>query len=131
MRILVTGRTGVVGESTVTALVERGHEVRLFSRHADKDVEQWPDSVEAVSGDIGNAAQVKGAAKGCDAVVHVVGIVAETPPDVTFERINVQGTTHIVREAERAGVKRFIYISSLGADRGESDYHRSKKRAED
>lgn len=131
MRILVTGGTGVVGESAVTALVERGHEVRLFSRHADKDVEQFTDAVEAMPGDIGNAAQVKGAAKGCDAVVHVVGIVAETPPDVTFERINVQGTANIVREAERSGVKRFIYISSLGAERGESDYHKSKKRAED
>ncbi len=131
MRILVTGGTGVVGESAVTALMKRGHEVRLFSRNADKDVEQWPDSVEAAPGDIGNAEQVKGAAEECDAVVHVVGIVAETPPEVTFERINVQGTAHIVREAERAGVKRFIYISSLGADRGESDYHQSKKRAED
>ena len=131
MRILVTGGTGVVGEAAVEALVERGHEVRLFSRNAEKDVEQWPDVVEAMPGDVGNAAQVKNAAEGCDAVVHVVGIVAETPPDVTFERINVQGTANVVREAERANVKRFVYISSLGADRGQSDYHRSKKRAED
>ena len=131
MRILVTGGTGVVGEAAVEALVERGHEVRLFSRNAEKDVEQWPDVVEAMPGDVGNAAQVKNAAEGCDAVVHVVGIVAETPPEVTFDRINVQGTVNIVREAQRARVKRFVYISSLGADRGESDYHQSKKRAED
>ena len=131
MRILVTGGTGVVGEAAVEALVEHGHEVRLFSRNAEKDVEQWPDVVEAMPGDVGNAAQVKNAAEECDAVVHVVGIVAETPPEVTFDRINVQGTINVVREAQRAKVKRFIYISSLGADRGESDYHRSKKRAED
>ena len=131
MRILVTGGTGVVGEAAVEALVKRGHEVRLFSRNAEKDVEQWPDEVEAMPGDVGNAAQLKNAAEGCDAVVHVVGIVAESPPEVTFERINVQGTANVVREAERAKVKRFIYISSLGADRGESDYHQSKKRAED
>jgi NADH dehydrogenase len=131
MRILVTGGTGVVGEAAVEALVKRGHDVRLFSRNAEKDVEQWPDSVEALPGDVGDAAQVKGAADGCDVVVHVVGIVAETPPAMTFERINVQGTAHVVREAERAKAKRFVYISSLGAERGESDYHRSKKRAED
>ena len=131
MRILVTGGTGVVGEAAVEALVERGHEVRLFSRNAEKDVEQWPDVVEAMPGDVGNAAHLKNAAEGCDAVVHVVGVVAETPPEATFDRINVQGTANVVREAERAKVKRFIYISSLGADRGESDYHRSKKRAED
>ncbi len=131
MKILVTGGTGVVGESTVAALVERGHQVRLFSRNAEKDVEQWPESVEAAAGDVGNAVEVAGAANGCDAVVHVVGIVAEAPPEATFERINVQGTANIVREAERAGVKRFVFISSRGAERGESDYHRSKKRAED
>ncbi len=131
MRILVTGGTGVVGESTVAALTERGHEVRLFSRNAEKDVEQFAGKVEAFPGDVSDASQVMGAADGCDAVVHVVGIVDESPPEVTFERVNVQGTLHMVREAERATVRRFVYVSSLGAERGESDYHRSKKRAED
>jgi uncharacterized protein YbjT (DUF2867 family) len=131
MRVLVTGGTGVVGEATVQALLEDGHEVRLFSRHAEKDVEQFPGKVEAFPGDIADVAQVQGAAERCDAVVHIVGIVAESPPELTFERVNVQGTINIVREAERAKVHRFVYISSLGAHRGESDYHRSKKRAED
>ena len=131
MRVLVTGGTGVVGEAAVAALLEKGHEVRLFSRNAEKDVEQFPDAVEAFAGDIAEVAQVKGAADDCDAVVHIVGIVAESPPELTFDRVNVQGTVNIVRESERARVKRFIYISSLGAHRGESDYHQSKKRAED
>jgi NADH dehydrogenase len=131
MRVLVTGGTGVVGEAAVEALLERGHEVRLFSRNAEKDVEQFPGDVEATGGDIADAAQVKGAADDCDAVVHIVGIVAESPPALTFDRVNVQGTVNIVREAERARVGRFIYISSLGAHRGESDYHKSKIRAED
>jgi NADH dehydrogenase len=68
---------------------------------------------------------------GCDAMVHVAGIVAEEPPDITFERVNVAGTQNLLREAERAGVGRFLYVSSLGADRGTSDYHRSKRAAED
>ena len=131
MRVLVTGGTGVVGEAAVTALLERGHEVRLFSRNAEKDVEQFPGAVEAFAGNIADGAKVKGAAEDCDAVVHIVGIVAESPPELTFDRVNVQGTVNIVREAERAGAKRFVYISSLGAHVGESDYHKSKKRAED
>jgi NADH dehydrogenase len=131
MRVLVTGGTGVVGEAAVSALLAAGHEVRLFSRNAEKDVEQFPEGAEARSGNIADVAQVKGAADDCEAVVHIVGIVKETPPDLTFERVNVQGTINIVREAEQAGVHRFVYISSLGAHRGESDYHRSKKRAED
>jgi NADH dehydrogenase len=49
---------------------------------------------------------------------------------VTFTGVNVDGTRNIIREAERAGVGRFIYVSSLGAERGASDYHRSKREAE-
>jgi NADH dehydrogenase len=131
MRVLVTGGTGVVGEMTVTELLARGHEVRLFSRRAERDAAQWLDGVDARPGDIGNAGDVKGAATGCHAVAHVAGIVAESLPDETFERVNVRGTMHILREAERASISRFVYVSSLGAERGESDYHRSKRAAED
>ena len=47
MRVLVTGGTGVVGTSTVTALVAAGHTVRLLSRHAARDSRQWPTGVES------------------------------------------------------------------------------------
>ena len=131
MKVLVTGGTGVVGQAAVTALVERGHEVRLFSRNAVKDAEAWPRGVEAYPGSVGDADDVAGSAEGCDAILHVAGIVKETPPEVTFENTNVEGTRHVVREATRAKVGRLIYVSSLGADRGESDYHQSKRRAEE
>jgi hypothetical protein len=44
--------------------------------------------------------------------------------------VNVEGTRRLAREARRAGVRRFVYVSSLGADRGDSAYHRSKHEAE-
>jgi NADH dehydrogenase len=44
--------------------------------------------------------------------------------------VNVEGTANIVAEAERAGVGRFVFVSSLGAQEGESEYHRSKREAE-
>lgn len=130
MKILVTGGTGVVGTATVDALVERGHVVRLLSRHADDDVAQWPRGVEPWRGSVADATAVRGSAADCDAVLHMAGVVAEEPPDVTFENTNVQGTHNMLREAERAGVGKFLYVSSLGADRGESAYHRSKRKAE-
>ena len=130
MRILVTGGTGVVGTGTVTELLRRGHAVVLVSRHADDDARQWPAGVVARSSDVTDGARLRGTAEGCDAVLHMAGIVAEGPPDVTFATINVEGTKHILAEAERAGVKRFVFVSSLGAPRGESGYHRSKREAE-
>jgi NADH dehydrogenase len=102
-----------------------------MSRHADDDTKEWKHRVEAFTGDVSNEVEVRGAADGCEAVIHLTAIVAESPPDVTFEKINVEGTRHMVREAERAGVRRFVYVSSLGADRGESPYHRSKLRGEE
>src|SRR5690606_1160187 len=90
----------------------------------------WPRGVEPFPASVGDEASLRGAADGCDAVLHVAGIVAEKPPEVTFQRVNVDGTRHLLAEAERAGVRRFVYVSSLGADTGESEYHRSKRAAE-
>ncbi|HEX6309405.1 MAG TPA: NAD-dependent epimerase/dehydratase family protein [Longimicrobiales bacterium] len=131
MKALVTGGTGVVGTAAITELLRRGHQVRILSRGAADAPAEWDRPVEAFPADIGDAARVRGAAEGCGAVIHISGIVEETPPELTFERINVQGTQHIVDEAMRAHARRLIFVSSLGADRGESAYHRSKVRAEE
>ena len=130
MKVLVTGGTGVVGSGAVSELVRRGHAVRLLSRNAREDVAQWGERVEPWPASVSEPERLKGSADGCDVVLHVAGIVAESPPEVTFQSVNVDGTRNMLREAERAGVGRFIYVSSLGADTGKSDYHRSKLAGE-
>lgn len=130
MQILVTGGSGVVGVGTVTELLRRGHTVRLLARHAQEDARQWPDGVTPVVGDVSDPSSIRGAADGCDAVLHVAGIVEEDPPKTTFRRVNIEGTANICIEAERAGARRFVFVSSLGAPEGASDYHRSKREAE-
>ncbi|MDQ6830199.1 MAG: NAD-dependent epimerase/dehydratase family protein [Gemmatimonadota bacterium] len=130
MYVLVTGGTGVVGTATTRALLERGHRVRLFSRHATDDGELWAEGVDACDGSVDDPASLRAALAGCDAVVHLAGTIAERPPEITYELVNVQGTSNVITEAERAGVTRFLYISSLGAEHGASAYHHSKRRAE-
>ncbi len=130
MKVLVTGGTGIVGEAAIAALLQHGHEVRILSRFGDRGVMRWPRGVEARAGDVASAAAVNGSARGCDAIVHIAGIEEEAPPDNTFEKINVLGTRHVVAEADRAAVRRLVYVSSLGADTGQSEYHKSKRRAE-
>jgi NADH dehydrogenase len=129
MRILVTGGTGVVGAGTVTELLRRGHTVVLLSRHAADDARQWPAGVVARVGDVADAASVRGAADGCDVVLHMVGVVDESD-GATFADVNVGGTANMLAEAERAGAGRFVFVSSLGAPRGASAYHASKREAE-
>ncbi len=128
MKILITGGTGLVGQTAAQVLRERGHSLRILSRRADEHepepgLEYWPASVT-------DAAALHGAAANCDVVLHVAGIVSETPPDLTFETVNVQGTRNIVRAAQEGGVRRLVYISSFGADTGSSNYHKSKLEGE-
>jgi uncharacterized protein YbjT (DUF2867 family) len=130
MRILVTGGTGVIGAGVIPELLQGGHHVRLLSRGAPRDARQFPGPVEPFAADVAEPSTLAGAADGCEVVIHISGIVDETPPDKTFERVNVQGTRHMLEEAERAGVRRFIFMSSLGAGTGRSDYHQSKLRGE-
>jgi len=111
MNVLVSGGTGAIGPTVVSALIARGHTVRLFSRHAEHDSRAWPRNVNPLEGNVTDPSSLDGAADGCDAVVHLVGIIEEAPPDATFQRVNVEGTRNIVREAERAGVPRFVYVS--------------------
>jgi NADH dehydrogenase len=128
MRILITGGTGLIGSAASDALRGRGHTLRILSRRAAEQepaagIEYWPASVT-------DADALHGAAADCDVVLHVAGIVAETAPDLTFQKVNVEGTRNIAREAARSGAQRFVYVSSFGADRGTSDYHQSKRAAE-
>ena len=46
MKVLVTGGSGVLGESVVRELHRAGHTVRMLSRHAGRDQKWWPDGVE-------------------------------------------------------------------------------------
>jgi NADH dehydrogenase len=130
MRILVTGGSGVIGQGLLPELLRRGHAVRLLTRGAEDAVEEWPREVEPFAGDVSDPESVRGSVDGCDAVVHITGIVDEDPPAVTFQSVNVGGTANVLAEAARSGAPRFVFISSLGADRGTSDYHRSKREAE-
>lgn len=130
MKVLVTGGTGVVGQAAVTEILAGGHTVRLLCRNAAEDARQWPEGVESWPASISEHNELRGCAEGCDLVVHAAGIVEETG-SLTFESVNVEGTRAIVREAERCKVGRFIYLSSLGAETGDSPYHRSKRRAEE
>ena len=64
MKVLVTGGTGVVGESAVRALHRRGHTVRVLSRHAGRDQKWWPTGVDGWAGDVSDERSVRGSADG-------------------------------------------------------------------
>ncbi len=125
--ILVTGGTGFVGPKVVHALRAEGRDVRAVVRDASRTdtLRNW--GCELVEGDVTDAASLKRAAAGCDAVVHLVAIITGSASD--FERVMVRGTENLVGAAQEAGVRRFVLMSALGVSeqtRSLTPYYASK-----
>lgn len=116
--VLVTGATGFVGRALCTHLAALGYSVRAAVRHAGV-TQGMPVDEQLV---IGLDAQTDWvtALAGVNMVVHLaarVHVMAEqsTDPQTEFRRTNVQGTLRLAEQAVQAGVRRFVYISSIKA----------------
>lgn len=129
MKVLLTGATGFVGHHILDRLLAEGHEVVVLMRGG---VIAFPSGarVTPAPGDVVTGRGLDDAIRGCDAVIHLVGIIMEVG-DATFERVHFEGTRNVVQAAQRAGVKRFVQMSALGARAdGVIGYQTTKWRAE-
>ncbi len=133
MKVFLTGGTGFVGSEVLRQLVSAGHSVRALVREGSEDKLAVTDGVEIHSGDITDAASLVGALEGCDAVIHLVGIIREFPRrGVTFKKMHVKGTENVLEAAEEQGVSRYLHMSSNGTrERSNTGYHRTKWQAEE
>src|SRR5690242_3767811 len=112
MRVLLTGATGFVGSHILPRLLSEGHDVVALVRDATTLPKH--ERLTAVRGDVVTGAGINDAVSGCDAVIHLVGIIMEVG-DATFERVHFEGTRNVVAAAKGAHVKRFVQMSALGA----------------
>ena len=129
-RVLVTGASGFVGSAVLDELLQRGYAVNaLVHRH---DLGPRGASVRTIRGGLFDARALDDAMAGCDAVIHLVGIIMEKPSQgITFERIHFEGTKNVVDAAVRNGVRRYVHMSALGVRPDAiSAYHRTKYLAE-
>jgi uncharacterized protein YbjT (DUF2867 family) len=113
--VLVTGGTGTLGRRLVERLRERDREVRVMSR-GGRPGTAW--------GDLLTGEGVGEAVRGVGTVVHLA-----TDPRKA-RRADVGGTERLLREAAAAGVRHFVYVSVVGADRNPFSYYRAKLDAE-
>ena len=116
MRALVTGGSGFFGGHLVRALLEARWTVRLLARPTSRIAEGLRRRVEIFSGDVTDAASIRRAVLGCDAVFHAAALVKRWVRDRSaFERVNVEGALAVIREAAASGVRRIVYTSSFFA----------------
>jgi NADH dehydrogenase len=134
MNVLVTGGTGFVGREIVRQLRIRGYRIRLLARNPESRAAREVASLYGAGvlpGNVLDAASLRTACTGQDAVIHLVGIISEAG-DQTFENIHVRGTQNMVFAAQDTNVRRFIHMSALGTrPDARSRYHRSKWAAEE
>ena len=117
MKVLVTGATGFVGGAFLARAASDGHFSLRAALRTDNKIGISGIETVIVEGLTATASWHK-AVKGCDAVVHAAArthIMQDTSADplVEFRRVNVQGTLNLARQAAKAGVKRFIFLSSV------------------
>ena len=124
--LAVTGGTGFVGSHLMRVARGEGHELRALTRG-------WrppEDGIDWVDGALDRTDSLAKLCEGADAIVHVAGLI-NASSRAGFEAVNVGGTANMIDAARKAGVRRFVQISSLAAREPElSDYGRSKAKAE-
>lgn len=106
MKILVTGATGRVGRALM---------VRLALQHQVLGLDRAPSSTAHWVGDVGDAALLRRALQGVDAVVHTAALHAPQVgrvPDAEFQRVNVDATRILAEAACAAGVGQLLYTST-------------------
>jgi len=127
MRVLVTGGSGFVGRTIVAGLRAQGFGVRILARGTREVVE----GVETIRGSVTDGQGLEAACRGCDAVIHLVGIIAEVGAQ-TYRRVHSEGTQNLLAAARVAGIRRWVQMSALGARAGAAaEYHRTKWEAEE
>jgi nucleoside-diphosphate-sugar epimerase len=115
--IALTGATGFIGRHVLRALSARGYRIRVLLR---RPTELPANAAGAVVGDLSRPQNMSMALAGIDAVIHTAGLSAHMSgaPQDDHRALDTEATIGLARAAERAGVRRFVFLSALRAQCG-------------
>lgn len=133
MKVLITGGTGYIGRRLCEYIQDRGHQIRLLVRPGSESKIDSSEPYEIIRGDGFNTNACLRATEGCDAVVHLIGIIREFPGrGITFDQAHRVATGNVVDAARRNHVGRFVHMSALGVRKNApSMYFKTKYAAEE
>lgn len=117
MNILIAGAGGALGKALVRRYLENGDSVTAFVlRKSEMEGFEHPQ-LKAVAGNVTQPESLAGVCDGQQQVISCIGIT-RLKGRMTHEAVDYQGNLNLLREAERAGVQKFGFISPAGTDSG-------------
>ena len=129
MKVTVFGGSGFLGSHVADVLTDRRHKVTIFDKMPSVYLR---DGQEMIIGDALDLNAVRNALKGADVVYNFIALAdideASTRP-IDTARVNILGNVNILEAAKDAGIKRFIYSSSIYVYSDAGSFYRSSKQA--
>jgi uncharacterized protein YbjT (DUF2867 family) len=111
--ILLTGATGTIGQALLARLADSNEPVRCLVRDPRRLGSQRV-RVQLAMGDLADPGSFRNALRGVDTVIHLAASIRDQPRG-SLEELNGMATMRLVRAAERAGARRFVFFSAMGA----------------
>ena len=115
--VALTGATGFIGQCLLRELPKRGYRLRVLLRRPSTVPLEY---ASAVVGDLARPQNMAAALADADAVIHSAGLAHAMSglPEDDYRMLNTEATISLARAAQRAGVKRFVFLSSVRAQCG-------------
>lgn len=114
--VLITGATGAIGPRVTEACISAGYVVRTLSMDSG-GVRSPRMRLEARVGDITDAEEIRSAAQGVDAVIHLAGLLHINDPPASmrseYERVNIGGILNVLEAARDAGASRVVFFRTI------------------
>jgi nucleoside-diphosphate-sugar epimerase len=115
--VALTGATGFIGQYLLRELPKRGYRLRVLLRRPSS----LPmETASAIIGDLARPQNMAAALADVDAVIHSAGVAHAMSglPEDDYRMLNTEATIALARSAQRAGAKRFVFLSSIRAQCG-------------
>lgn len=129
MKVIVFGGSGFLGSHVADELSSKGHDVTVFDKNRSEYLRR---DQTMIVGDVLDMQSVCGALRGCDVVYNFAGIAdlddSTTKPLETV-RFNIEGNVNLLDASVKAGVKRFVYASSVYVYSNKGGFYRCSKQA--
>ncbi|MFA9396885.1 MAG: NAD(P)H-binding protein [Clostridiaceae bacterium] len=113
MKILLGGSFGNLGREVLNQLILSGHEIIAIDKFIKQDIKNKNLVIKQC--DVTNSEEIKDICKDVDIVISTIGLTSASKI-VTHYDIDLKGNLNILKEAKKAGVKKFIYISVIKCD---------------